>query len=125
MKTPKYPIKLRSPLNTWRISETQVITTHDASRCAGQYCCIHNPSEHAMRDWVMYWRDDKKVMERLCPKHGVGHPDPDDAAFNTRVGRSYLNVHGCCGCCGAKTIDTGVTFVSINNIEPPALELGD
>ena len=124
MKTEKYPIKITG-FNTWRISETQAIVTHDASRCAGQYCCIHNPSNHVMRDWTMLWREDKKVMERLCPKHGVGHPDPDDADFNKRAGRSHLNVHGCCGCCGAKVIDTDVVFVSTNNSKPPALEGGD
>ena len=37
-------------------------------------------------------------MERVC-KHGVGHPDPDDAAYNDRTGNGFLNVHGCDGCC--------------------------
>jgi hypothetical protein len=62
-------------------------------------------------------------MERLCPEHGVGHPDPDDAAFNVRMGRAYLNVHGCCGCCTPhKVIDTDVVSVTK---EPLALEDGD
>lgn len=120
--TKSYPIKLKRP-NTWRISEDQVIVTHDASKCAGQYCCIHNPSDHHMRSWTMYWRGDKGVMERLCPAHGVGHPDPDAAAFNVRTGRGYLNVHGCCGCCTAhKVMDIDVVSVSK---EPLALEDGD
>jgi hypothetical protein len=71
----------------------------------------------------MYWRDDKGVMERLCPEHGVGHPDPDDAAFNIRMGRDYLNVHGCCGCCAShKVIDIDVVSVPK---EPLALESGN
>lgn len=93
-----YPIKLDKP-NTWLINSTQVIVTHAPDKCEGHHCCIHNPSEHHMRNWTMYWRDDKGVMERLCPEHSVGHPDPDDAAFNRRQGRDYLNIHGCCGCC--------------------------
>jgi len=120
-----YPIKLKRP-NTWRISENQVIVTHDASKCAGKNCCIHNPSDHHMRSWTMYWRGDKGVMERLCPEHGVGHPDPDDADFNRRAGRDYLNVHGCCGCCTPhKLIDTDAVPVDLNSRAPFALESGD
>lgn len=74
------------------------LITHDPSKCAGQNCCIHNPSNHHMKDWPMKWRSDKCVMERICP-HGIGHPDPDDAAYNTACGKDFLNVHGCDGCC--------------------------
>ena len=75
-----------------------VLVVHPARMCAGETCCIHNPSDHHMRTWPMNWRDDTKVMERLCP-HGVGHPDPDALAFNVRGGRDYYGVHGCDGCC--------------------------
>ena len=94
------PIKIKSPKhpNTWKLNSGQVITTHDASLCKGQYCCIHNPSDHHMRDWPMNWRDDTKVMERICPC-GVGHPDPDASAYNKATGQGYKNLHGCCGCC--------------------------
>lgn len=80
----------------------QVLTTHDASKCKGSHCCIHNPSDHSMRTWPLNWRDDKGVMERICP-HGIGHPDPDDAAYNISIGREYLTVHGCDGCCDLNT----------------------
>jgi hypothetical protein len=72
--------------------------THDDTQCSGQFCCIHNPSDHHMRGWPMLWRSDTGVMERTCP-HGVGHPDPDDVAHNMRIGRGYKAVHGCDGCC--------------------------
>lgn len=55
-----------------------------------------------MRDFKTHWRDDRKLMERICP-HGVGHPDPDDIAFKRRVlGDKFANleaIHGCDGCC--------------------------
>jgi hypothetical protein len=54
-----------------------------------------------MREWPMRWRDDKGQMERICP-HGVGHPDPDDAAYRERLGQGYKNIHGCDGCCSKK-----------------------
>ncbi len=78
-----------------------LLKTHEESKCSGQHCCIHNPSEHHMREWPLNWRQDKGVMERICER-GVWHPDPDDAAHNVRSGRGYLNIHGCDGCCKAQ-----------------------
>ena len=80
-----------------RVIETKLIT-HSPDKCEGQHCCIHNPSDHHMKDWPMVWRADKGAMERQCP-HGVGHPDPDDVAYNSRIGREWVGIHGCCGCC--------------------------
>lgn len=56
------------------------------------------PSDHPMRTWLLWWRDDSGIFERLCPAHGVGHPDPDDLAYQTSIGRGALSIHGCCGC---------------------------
>jgi hypothetical protein len=72
---------------------------HPASQCKGRPCVIHNPSDHHMRSWDLVWRGDKGCFERTCP-HGVGHPDPDSAAFLESIGRGYLSTHGCDGCCG-------------------------
>lgn len=71
---------------------------HNELECRGQFCCVHNPSNHHMREWPLNWRSDKQVMERIC-EHGVGHPDPDCAAYLMRTGRGGLTVHGCDGCC--------------------------
>lgn len=67
-----------------------VINAHPPSKCAGDNCVIHNPSDHHMRSWPTNWRSDRQMMERTCP-HGVGHPDPDDINPDTS--------HGCDGCC--------------------------
>jgi hypothetical protein len=72
-----------------------LLRVHDPAKCAGDACCIHNPSDHHMRTWPQNWRGDKAMMERLCP-HGVGHPDPDDLAVRTT---RWAGVHGCDGCC--------------------------
>ena len=86
----------------------QHILVHDKADCKGEYCVIHNPSSHCMRDFPTHWRADRYLMERICP-HGIGHPDPDDLAYkavmfgNTDVGKRNLEhevVHGCDGCCG-------------------------
>lgn len=71
---------------------------HPATVCEGQTCCIHNPSDHHMREWGLNWRADRQFMERLCP-HGVGHPDPDSLRRNKVFLGRDMGVHGCDGCC--------------------------
>lgn len=72
--------------------------------CVEFGCPIHSPSNHHMKGWPTNWRSggmfDIKPphMERIC-KHGIGHPDPDSAAFMKRVHNLDVGVHGCCGCC--------------------------
>jgi hypothetical protein len=87
------------------------ITTHPMSACAGEICCVHNPSAHSMLAWPQLWRDDRMLMERLCP-HGIGHPDPDDISYKRRTRGEefayYEGIHGCDGCCrppGGKRFD--------------------
>jgi hypothetical protein len=87
------------------------LKVHAPEVCAGSTCVIHNPSEHSMREFPVYFRLDRDALaERMCP-HGVGHPDPDSldylasrmsldtAAFEEE--RRWLGIHGCCGfgCC--------------------------
>lgn len=78
----------------------QKISVHNKEKCKGRYCCIHNPSNHHMKDWPTNWRDDRYLMERICDC-GVGHPDPDDLAFKKSIGINIEteSIHGCCGCC--------------------------
>lgn len=68
-----------------------IVRVHPETACAGEHCTIHNRSEHSMRSFPQHWREDRGIMERVCP-HGVGHPDPDDINVD--------GVHGCDGCCG-------------------------
>lgn len=83
----------------WGIVGNQyLIDVHSQSLCEGEWCVFHNPSDHHMRQWPTLWRDDRKIMERICP-HGVGHPDPDDVAYHIRNDRAWQGVHGCDGCC--------------------------
>ena len=68
------------------------IRCHNRDSCVGEVCPIHKRTKHHIRGWPQHWRDDRGIMERLCPC-GVGHPDPDDPTTD--------RVHGCCGCCRA------------------------
>lgn len=89
---------------TYTTGTGQVIGVHNDHDCRGTYCVIHKPSPHHMRDWPTHWRDDRKLMERICP-HGVGHPDPDHLAFTPAGRRETESVHGCCGCCAKAAIN--------------------
>lgn len=76
---------------------------HDQEACAGEFCTIHNPSDHPLKDAPAQLRGDRApLMERVCP-HGIGHPDPDSLAFIERVWPNrtafYEGIHGCDGCC--------------------------
>lgn len=66
------------------------IWCHDELSCRGDYCTLHNRSDHHMRSMPQKWRGDRGIIERICD-HGIGHPDPDEISLN--------KVHGCDGCC--------------------------
>lgn len=76
-----------------------LLNVHPAAQCAGRACVIHHPTGHHMRGWDLHWRDDRGIFERLCPTHGVGHPDPDQFEYWRSRGLTAMGVHGCCGCC--------------------------
>ena len=75
-----------------------LVNVHDRAECAGRGCVIHHPSAHHMRTWPLNWREDLRAMERVC-LHGIGHPDPDDLAWQVSQGRAHAGIHGCDGCC--------------------------
>jgi len=89
-----------------------LVNVHTQDRCAGQHCCIHNPSPHHMVTWRPRWDRVEKRMWRECP-HGHVHPDPDDLAFLRKAfgldAASLYAIHGCDGCCqpAAKEIGDG------------------
>lgn len=76
------------------------LEVHHKDECKAEYCVIHNPSAHVMREFPTRWRMDRAIMERICP-HGIGHPDPDDVAFylSRNPNDKHYAVHGCDGCC--------------------------
>lgn len=76
-----------------------VANIHSPTLCEGRPCPIHNPTNHSMRDLPTHFRDDRVLMERICP-HGIGHPDPDDLWYKENVLKlTHEGIHGCDGCC--------------------------
>jgi hypothetical protein len=75
----------------------QIMQVHNIEDCEGSHCCIHNPSDHHMKDWPLHWRDDRRIFERIDPE-GVGHPDPDDIEYHRKKGDN-ISIHGCNGLC--------------------------
>jgi hypothetical protein len=83
--------------------ELNLKNTHpETEECRTYGCCIHNVTNHHMKSWMQNWRNDRKMMERICP-HGIGHPDPDHMSWFERThgkeAASYEGIHGCDGCC--------------------------
>lgn len=75
------------------------IRIHSEDTCSGK-CPFHNPSNHRMVDWKINIRFDRDgLVERICPEHGIGHPDPDSQAYFESKGYEAVGIHGCCGCC--------------------------
>jgi len=70
----------------------ETIYAHRLADCPPPPCPVHSPSSHHMAGWPQHWRDDRRIIERICP-HGIGHPDPD-GMFDPGDG-----IHGCDGCC--------------------------
>lgn len=51
-----------------------------------------------MRDWMLHWRNDRAVFERIC-EHGIGHYDPDQFDYWRETGQEWQTIHGCDGDC--------------------------
>lgn len=99
IEKPDGTIAFESPDGTFNLTGVHP----EMVECYARGCVVHfptatDPANAATPPWTYYWREDRAVMERLCP-HGLGHPDYDAAAYERRVGRGYNNVHGCDGCC--------------------------
>ena len=82
---------------------------HGPESCYGQNCCIHNPSDHSLRDAPLAWLqlDGVDIMGRRCA-HGLWHPDPDAmnflmGTFQRMLVEAVSSVHrvqeNCDGCC--------------------------
>lgn len=97
---PKRMPKTLSEKENGKLLNSGAIVTHTPEQCIGEWCCVHKPSNHHMRKWNRFYRADKGfLLERMCPKHGIGHPDPDSLAYFKRCGQDWMGIHGCCGCC--------------------------
>lgn len=80
---------------------TVLVNVHTVEQCAGQPCCIHNPSNHYMATWAPHWNAALRTMWRRCPDGNL-HPDPDDLNFWRSVSFNTARAvfgHFCDGCC--------------------------
>lgn len=74
----------------------------EALECYKFGCVVHFPTETdpanvATPPWTYNWREDRAIMERICP-HDIGHPDYDAAGYERRSGGDS-GFHACDGCC--------------------------
>lgn len=63
-------------MSTHTLVGGQVLSgVHEPDKCIGEFCTIHNPSRHSMRNWRQIFI--RGVMYRQSPE-GALYPDPDD-----------------------------------------------
>lgn len=88
---------MRPDLEVYVTGIGQHLQVHAKNACHSvDWCIIHDPRPGAWRDWPTAWREDRRIMERICP-HGVGHPAVEQAGSTD---------HGCDGCpCQIITIE--------------------
>lgn len=74
---------------------------HHPRDCAEQPwgCWVHRPLPHPLTGAPVVWRADREIAERIC-SHGIGHPDPQGAAYVWQSRDVDVTRHGCDGCCG-------------------------
>lgn len=102
-----FPLPTRSDYEEQPLEHTSArIIAHKKGACVGDLrfkktrpCPLHRRTNHSMRSFPQQWRDDRGIMERICP-HGIGHPDPDQV-----LRTPYDGVHGCDGCCAPSQLD--------------------
>jgi hypothetical protein len=63
-------------------TDLRLLNVHHPSRCMGEYCTLHNRSNHSKRSWVQHWNSKKRRMERVSPTSGRHYKDPDDPCPN-------------------------------------------
>jgi hypothetical protein len=74
----------------------QMLTNvHPRLECIGEWCPIHRPMPGPWSNWPRLWRDDRGIMERVCPC-GIGHPVAEMYQWALENGQGFNLVHGCC-----------------------------
>ena len=87
------------------IGGQKLIKVHASYECFQPNCCVHNPSDHHMKEWLMIFKPEYGSMQRICPDHAIFHPDPDDP---------FAFKHECpCGCCNLKSQAIEVELIDI------------
>lgn len=86
----------------------QHLKVHEEEQCSG-YCPIHNPSDHPLKNAPTHWREDRRILERIC-RHGVNHPDFD--------GHYSDDIHGCCpgACCVGESLSDALNRAKVSDI---------
>lgn len=85
-----------SDTETWADDFGLVVRVHATRTCHGEFCTIHNPSDHALSIMPQVWDSSRKVMMRKCV-HENFHVDVDEPNYES-IGCFYV----CDGCCKPK-----------------------
>lgn len=105
----------------WGLEDGNLLQTHGPDQCEGNFCALHNPSDHPLKHAVMRWDSSRNLMVRFCA-HGLWHPDPDDIAFKHRANSVYwasiCEQHHCDGCCRPGAPDWIAALMPLTALPP-------
>lgn len=87
------------------LHDGRILQVHGADQCRLEHCCIHNPSDHPLKDRPLSWSQPIHTMFRMC-EHDLPHPDPDDLEYKAATldfglleAITSTHIHHCDGCC--------------------------
>lgn len=85
-----------------------VFNFHESSRCLGDHCPVHHPSDHVLREFPLRFNFDAFIFERIIPaSENVEEtyiPDPDDYTLVSRGGKLIYRNSAKCRNCGDELI---------------------
>lgn len=81
-------------------------TVHAPDACEGDFCVVHNPAPGPWDTWDTHWREDWKLMVRICP-HDVHHVAIEERLRMPLLGMlSEEHPAGCNCACDFARVDT-------------------
>lgn len=92
------------------LSSGQIIHQfHESTKCLGEHCPVHKPSDHEYRQHPLYFNFDAFVFERFLPDEdgryrGKVIPDPDDYMLNQNGGEVIYRNSARCLKCGTQVV---------------------
>jgi predicted RNA-binding Zn-ribbon protein involved in translation (DUF1610 family) len=82
-------------------SGQKIYAVHKSTQCYGEHCAIHNPSDHSLRKYPLWY--DAMIGSFFREVDGEKVVDPDDYQLNTR-GQVIVRNSARCMSCGVEVV---------------------
>lgn len=93
--------------DTTRVAELSggqtLFAIHRSAQCYGEACPVHNPSDHPLREFDLFWNDEGRFFYRNV--YGTNMVDPDDYGLS-KNGSVIVRNSAMCTHCGVELVST-------------------